>query len=490
MASIEKRITKNGDVSYRITICAGLDQSGKKIRKRMNYTPEAGMSERQIEKEVQKQAFLFEQQFNAGYELGDNRCFSEYADYVLSLKLRNGMKRSTYDRYMTLIPEINKAIGFMHLRDIRPIHLNNFYDQMMKPGVRKKGSRAVLTCELAPLLKSRGLSRSKFSEETGISMSTVSAISLHHPVRRATAEKAAAYFGKRYSDLFRTIHDDSKPLGNKTVLEYHRLISSILAQAEKEMIVPYNAAKKATPPKNVRKEVNYFQPSQICDILTALESEPLMWQLLGHLLMITGARRGEIAGLKWSKIDIDRHLVKIDSALLQSDSIGIYESTTKTGNVRYIPLPQETIDLLERYRREQDLFRTAMGDRWTEYGFVFTREDGSPIRPDGITQWFSDFSRRHKLPHVNPHAFRHTAASVLISHGSDIVTVSKMLGHANVSTTEDIYSHVIEESKVLASNLLAEIYLRGSRPTDGFSWNSKPSDPVWSPYGPRRLKTG
>ncbi len=103
-----------------------------------------------------------------------------------------------------------------------------------------------------------------------------------------------------------------------------------------------------------------------------------------------------------------------------------------------------------------------MGDRWQEAGCVFTREDGSPIRPDSITQWMADFSRSHGLPHINPHAFRHTAASVLISKVSDIVTVSKMLGHAKVSTTEDIYSHVIEESKQLASNLLADVFYHGS----------------------------
>ena len=64
------------------------------------------------------------------------------------------------------------------------------------------------------------------------------------------------------------------------------------------------------------------------------------------------------------------------------------------------------------------------------------------------------------MPHINPRAFRHTAASVLISQGTDVVTVSKMLGHAKVSTTEDICSHVIEESKPQASNALAEVYFR------------------------------
>lgn len=76
------------------------------------------------------------------------------------------------------------------------------------------------------------------------------------------------------------------------------------------------------------------------------------------------------------------------------------------------------------------------------------------------SEWLSAFSKRKGLQHINPHAFRHTAASILVTQGIDIVTVSKMLGHARVSTTEDIYSHVIEASKELASDELANVYYR------------------------------
>lgn len=101
-----------------------------------------------------------------------------------------------------------------------------------------------------------------------------------------------------------------------------------------------------------------------------------------------------------------------------------------------------------------------MGDRWHENDYIFKRDDGQPMRPDSITQWLSKFADRHGLQHINPHAFRHTAASVMIVNGTDIVTVSKILGHAKVSTTEDIYSHVIEDSKQQASNGLADVYYR------------------------------
>ena len=225
-------------------------------------------------------------------------------------------------------------------------------------------------------------------------------------------------------------------------------------------VAPYNAAKKASPPKNQQKDVNYFQPVQICDILEALDGEPLKWQLITHLLMITGAHRGEIAGLKWSKFDMEKRRLKVDTALLNSTKIGVYETTTKTGNQRYIPLPEETFALLKRYRISQMELQLANGDRWVQTDYVFTQSDGSPIRPDTITQWLAKFSKRKGLPHINPHAFRHTAASVLIAQGTDVVTVSKMLGHTKVSTTEDIYSHVIEDCKQQASHALAEVYFR------------------------------
>ena len=106
-----------------------------------------------------------------------------------------------------------------------------------------------------------------------------------------------------------------EPLSNKTILEHHRLISTILAQAEKEMLVPYNAASKATPPRTAKKDPNYFQPETVTAILEALESEPLKWRLITHLLIVTGGRRGEIMGLKWEKVDFDNSQVRKDELI-------------------------------------------------------------------------------------------------------------------------------------------------------------------------------
>ena len=87
-------------------------------------------------------------------------------------------------------------------------------------------------------------------------------------------------------------------LSPKTILEHHRLISTVLEQAVKEGLVPFNVAGRATLPKVERKEANYFQPHQVEAIRQALEEEPLKWKMLVHLLLVTGARRGGTIGAK------------------------------------------------------------------------------------------------------------------------------------------------------------------------------------------------
>ncbi len=95
---------------------------------------------------------------------------------------------------------------------------------------------------------------------------------------------------------------------------------------------------------------------------------------------------------------------------------------------------------------------------------MFTQDDGKPMHPGSIGNWLNKFSKKHGLPHINAHAFRHTVASVLIANGTDIVTVSKQLGHSKVSTTDDFYAHIIEEEKSKASECIADVMLRRKRP--------------------------
>ena len=250
-------------------------------------------------------------------------------------------------------------------------------------------------------------------------------------------------------------------LSAKTILEHHRLISTVLDQAEKEGIVPFNVAGKATLPKVQKKEVNYFQPEQVEAIRDALEDEPIKWQAIVHMLLITGARRGEVLGLKWDKVDFEGNRVHICNNVLYSPDVGIYEDSPKTATSnRYITLPLETMKLLRQYRAWQAGERLRLGAYYENQDFVFSQDNGKPMHPDSVTDWLKKFSKRHGLPHINPHAFRHTMASMLYFNGVDSVSISKRLGHAQVSTTANIYAHIMAEADQRNADILADVFLK------------------------------
>lgn len=401
MASIQERRNKDGTItSFTIKVHRGRDASGKQLKPyTTSYKPPASWNEDRARKEAEKQAVLFEKQCKDGLVSSNKQTFEKYSAYVMRLKKKNNKLR-TVERYEELLQRILPAIGHIQLSDIKPQHLNQFYDNLGEDGQNKK---------------------------TG---------------------------GK---------------LSNKTILEHHRLISTIMTQAEKEMLIPFNPARRATPPRAKKQQANHFQIDETNRIIDCLDSEPLKWKVITYLLIVTGCRRGEILGLRWSKVNFNTGTIRIESTLLKSKEIGIYEDTTKTDRTRILKLSPEMMKLLREYKVWYLEQRLLNGDRWQFESkwkgsdFVFVQETGEPMHPDSPTNWLAKFSKRHDLPHVNPHAFRHTYASILISKGIDIVTVSKTLGHEKPSTTTDMYAELMQQASDQASECIADAVLRRTR---------------------------
>lgn len=250
-------------------------------------------------------------------------------------------------------------------------------------------------------------------------------------------------------------------LSNSTILRYHRFISLVLAQAVKEGLIPFNPAARAEAPKKARKEPNYLQASDIPRIFEALDTEPIKWRVLVHMLLITGARRGEVLGLKWANVDFDNSRIYICNSISYTPDKGVYESSPKTeSSKRFVTLPAETMQLLRQYKAWQAGEILRLGAYYQRNGFVFSQDSGKPMHPDSVTTWLDRFSKRHSLPHINPHAFRHTMTSLLIFNGMDSVSISKRLGHSQVSTTTNIYAHVMEEADKRNADILGEILLK------------------------------
>ena len=185
-----------------------------------------------------------------------------------------------------------------------------------------------------------------------------------------------------------------------------------------------------------------------------LAGEPLRWQLTVYLLSITGARRGEIAGLRWDDIDMETGLIHIQHSLNYTPDKGIFLDSTKTKHKRYVKIPPQIIHLLRKYRAEQAEYILSCYGQYDNQGYLFAQPDGKPSNPETITAWFCRFSKRHNLHGVHAHAFRHSAASILIANGVDVVTVASMLGHSDPTTTERVYAHALEESRAKAAECI------------------------------------
>lgn len=465
MASIRKYERNNG-TTYQITVITGTDSKGKQIRHYKTWRPPDNLKGRQLQKEVQKVAADFEKMIELGYDIDNNQTFSEYADYVLKLKERSGTKVRTIDIYRDQLRRINPAIGHLKLTEIRPQHLNSFYANLAEEGVRDTVPKAVCKIDLAPLLKKRKITRPLLSKLSGVNIDTIDNAVHKKSISLPKAEAICKALKLKLEETF-NINRDNRPLSNKTILEHHRLIRLILAQAEKEMLVLYNAAARATPPKVKTKEAETFQQNEIQMILEKAKLEPLKWRTIIHLIAITGARRGEIAGLQWSKVDWVNNKILIDTALLYSTCRGTYTDTTKTHTARFIKLPEETMQLLREYRKWWLMERMKNRDRWEETDFLFIGDKGGHIHPDTISSHLATFGKKYGLEKCHPHKFRHSMASLLIYNHTDLVAVSKRLGHAKVSTTTDIYAHQIQEADANASECIADILLRNPQKKTG-----------------------
>ena len=460
MANIQERRNKDGKlISYSIRVHRGRGADGKQLKPwTATFDVSPTWTEKSARKRAEAFAATFEKECREGVASDSRQKFAPYCDYVIDLKEKTGIKHSTIVRYKELTRRIYPAIGHMKLKDIRPDHLNSLYTQLAQPGAGS--AHAIAKVELAALLKEKHLTRQGLADMSGISIKAVYAAVKGERVSMEAAEAISEALGDRRDKLF-SVDEVARTLSAKTIREYHRLIHTVLDQALKEGLVTVNVADRATPPKVEQRDVNYFQPEQVAAIREALEQEPIKWRALVHLLLITGARRGEILGLKWDKVDFNSNQVYICNNILYSADVGIYEDTPKTErSKRYVSLPTETMQLLRQYKAWQNAERLRLGEYYQDKGFVFAQDTGGPMHPDSVTTWLTRFSKRHGLPHVNAHAFRHTMASMLYFNGVDSVSISKRLGHAQVSTTANIYAHVMEAADKKNADILADVFLK------------------------------
>lgn len=461
MANIQERRDKDGKlISYSIRVFRGRGADGKQLKPwTATFDVSPTWKEDSARKKAEAFAATFERDCREGVTSDSRRKFAEYADYVIALKESRGAKHSTVMWYREMTEKVYPEIGHIKLKDLRADDLNRLYTKLMESKVKSTSAKAVV--DLRSILKEKHITRAAIAKNKGISENAVRNAVRGDTVSAKTAAAVSDALGLKLEKTFLVLNEN-RSLSAKTVSGYHRMISAILKQAVKEGLIPYNVAANADVPKVEKKDVKALQTADLPAILAALEHEPLKWKVIVHLLLITGARRGEILGLKWSAVDFAGNRVHICNNVLYYPDVGTYQDTPKTASsIRWIALPVETMKLLTKWKSFQEADEKKKGEFCKNpEGLLFTQENGQPMCPDSVTTYLRRFSKQYGLPHIHPHLFRHTMASLLIYEHVDPVSVSKRLGHAQVSTTTDIYAHVIAEADQQNADLLAGIFLK------------------------------
>lgn len=236
-------------------------------------------------------------------------------------------------------------------------------------------------------------------------------------------------------------------LGYHSMYGYYKLINVMFNQAIKWELLDRNPNLKANKPKREKKERNYYDLEQVEKLLSCLEYENIKYKTLITLALDSGARRSEICALRWSDINFDTQIMKIDKSLKVIRGV-VDEATTKTENSkREIMLSKSTINLLKEYKEWQDNYIKWIGKKWQGTDRIFTSKEGNYMHPSTCDHIMRKIVKKHNLDPICFHELRHTSASILINKGINPKAVSQRLGHADTSITMEIYTHTFDTSK-------------------------------------------
>lgn len=253
--------------------------------------------------------------------------------------------------------------------------------------------------------------------------------------------------------------NEKATLSSQTIMHHYRLLNTILNTAVEWNLLLNNPAERIRRPRVEQRETLSLDDDEVAEMLTLLESAPLKYQAAVYIAVFGGLRLGEVVALKWSDIEFQSGKLSVTKARQYISGIGNFEKAPKTeSSKRELKLPKKAIAKLAELQKEQFIQRSELGRLWVGNNNVFTQWDGSPISPDTISHWFTKWISKTELPQITFHGLRHSSASILIAHGTDIVTVSKRLGHSKTSTTTDIYSHAIKKMDEAAAETLDSIF--------------------------------
>jgi len=248
---------------------------------------------------------------------------------------------------------------------------------------------------------------------------------------------------------------DGGPLAVASVKLAHRILHRALADAVRWNLIAINPATGVRAPKGESKEMNVWTAVEASRFLDAMSDDRLaaVWTLALH----TGLRRGELAGLRWTDVDLKAGTLTVAQQRTTANH-AIVVTTPKAKSQRQLLLAPATTAALKAHRRHQRKERLALGPAWTDSGYVFVDEAGVEYHPHRFTKMFEKAVAEAGVPKIRLHDTRHTMATLALEAGVHPKVVQEQLGHSTISVTLDTYSHVPQAVRRDSADKIASLF--------------------------------
>lgn len=206
---------------------------------------------------------------------------------------------------------------------------------------------------------------------------------------------------------------------------------------------------KIDSPDEIDEEGKFYTKDELKTFLECLEKESnYKAYSLFRLLAYSGMRKGEALALTWNDVNFKDNEIRINKALARGKDNRLYVKNTKTGNSRTISMDKKTMDILNEWKKKQKQDCLVLGYNTLQpKQLVFNNENNEYLQPTKTRKWMLHIQEKYNLKIISTHKLRHTHCSLLFEAGASIKEVQDRLGHSDVKTTMDIYTHVTKKAK-------------------------------------------
>lgn len=420
-------VERNG--SFRITVYNGFDKDGKRKRFTATFTPEPGLTPRRKQKAVEEFARKFEEKILSGESVAaDKTTLREFVERWLEEYAPQNLQPGTIEDYKDeLESKLLPSLGHLKLSEIKPVVLNSIFVAMTKDGARRDG-------------RSGGYSKNTIKKSQDVLSS----------VLRTAADWEI--LEKNPMDKVRVVGENP---GDKIEFFTPDQAAVFLNYIEQ----PYAVKTKG------HRRIDDTGKEYVVGEYVSQREMPEQLKVLFNLAIYGGLRKGELLALEWSDIDFENNTISItkSTAVVNGEQV-IKEPKTKNSR-RTVSIPDWLIQRIRMMKSKRTRYRFSLGDYWQGGEWLFIQDNGRQMSyytpytafRDTIIRYNEDDEHGIKLPIIPFHGLRHTSATLLIAGKQDVKTVAARLGHAQTSTTMNIYVHALKEADKSAVDAIESV---------------------------------